>query len=157
MLWLPEHNVGAVILTNADTGGIRGLFQRRLLEVLFDGNPEAATNVPVLARLIREGGVAERKRLVAPAEAALVGTLATRYRSAELGTLDVVRMGTTTWFDFGGWKSEVATRRDDDGTVAFVTISPSASGFEFVVADKDGRRAMVLRDEQHEYEFTEAQ
>ena len=40
MLWLPEHNVGAVILTNTQAGGtaIRNLFRRRWLEVLFDGN-----------------------------------------------------------------------------------------------------------------------
>ncbi|MGH8078905.1 MAG: serine hydrolase domain-containing protein, partial [Lysobacter sp.] len=116
MLWLPEHNVGAVILSNADTGGIRGLFQRRLLEVLFDANREAATNAPVLARLIKEGDAAERKGLIVPADPALAGNLATRYRSAELGDIDVVQKGATTWFDFGGWKSEVATRRDDDGT-----------------------------------------
>jgi len=36
-MFLPEHGIGAVILTNADTGGIMlGSFRRRLLEVLFD-------------------------------------------------------------------------------------------------------------------------
>jgi hypothetical protein len=39
MIFLPDHGVGAVILTNADTGGyLTGLFGRRLLEVLFDGS-----------------------------------------------------------------------------------------------------------------------
>ena len=43
MIWLPDQNVGAVILTNADPGWIlRSQFRRRLLEVLFDGKPEAA-------------------------------------------------------------------------------------------------------------------
>ena len=42
MIFLPDHGVGAVILTNADTGGyLTGFFRRRLLEVLFDGKPEA--------------------------------------------------------------------------------------------------------------------
>ena len=42
MMWLPEHNVGAVVLTNADPGWIlRTQFRRKLLEVLFDGRPEA--------------------------------------------------------------------------------------------------------------------
>ena len=44
MMWLPEQNVGAVILTNGDPGWlIRNRFQRKLLEVLFDGHPEAET------------------------------------------------------------------------------------------------------------------
>jgi hypothetical protein len=42
MMWLPDHNVGAVILTNSDMGGaLLDPFRRKLLEVLFDGRPEA--------------------------------------------------------------------------------------------------------------------
>jgi CubicO group peptidase (beta-lactamase class C family) len=42
MMWLPEHGVGAVILTNGDPGWlVRTVFRRKLLEVLFDGNAEA--------------------------------------------------------------------------------------------------------------------
>ena len=40
MMWLPEHGVGAVILTNGDPGWlVRTVFRRKLLEVLFDGSP----------------------------------------------------------------------------------------------------------------------
>ncbi len=42
MIWLPDQNVGAVILTNGDPGWLlRSQFRRKLLEVLFDGKPEA--------------------------------------------------------------------------------------------------------------------
>ena len=38
MMWLPEHGVGAVILTNSDPAARScGPFRRKLLEVLFDG------------------------------------------------------------------------------------------------------------------------
>lgn len=169
MMWLPEHNVGALILTNTQAGGtaIRNLFRRRWLEVLFDGNPEAVTNVPVEARRMQEDVAAERKRLTVPADPTVVGKLAARYRSAKLGGITVSRKGMTTWLEFGGWKSEVATRRHDDGTVALVTVAPSASGFEFLIADTDSgkvastsagqRRSLVLRDAQHEYVFAEAE
>ncbi|TWI04669.1 CubicO group peptidase (beta-lactamase class C family) [Luteimonas cucumeris] len=157
MLWLPEHNVGAVILTNSDPGVyIRGPFQRRLLEVLFDGKPEAAENVEASVKRLKEGIAAERKRLTAPADATSSGKLAARYHSAELGDIDVSRKGAATWFDFGGWESEAASRSNDDGSTSFVTVSPGVDGFEFVVADKDGKRSLVLRDAQHEYAFAEA-
>jgi CubicO group peptidase (beta-lactamase class C family) len=157
MMWLPDSDVGAVILTNSDPGVyIRGPFQRRLLEVLFDGKPEAVENVSSQAKRLRDGIAAERKRLAAPADAAVAGKLAGRYRNAELGDIGVSRKGAATWFDFGGWKSEVASRRNDDGTLSFVTISPGEDGFEFVVADKGDARSLVLRDAQHEYAFTEA-
>ncbi|MDR7134710.1 CubicO group peptidase (beta-lactamase class C family) [Lysobacter niastensis] len=158
MLWLPEHNVGAVILTNDDVGGIyvRSLFRRRFLEVLFDGRPEAVESLAVQARRMKEDVAAERKSLAVPADPLLVSKLAARYRSAELGGIDVLRKGSATWFDFGDWKSEVASRQNGDGTVSFVTISPSEGGYEFIVTAAQDARSLVLRDAQHEYVFAEA-
>ena len=154
MLWLPDQNVGAVILTNSDPGVyIRGPFQRRLLEVLFDGKPEAVENVTTRAARFKQEIAAERKRLVVPADAGVSGKLANAYSNAELGTIVVSHDGAATWFDVGGWKSEVASRRNDDGSMSFVTVSPGLDGFEFVVADKDGKPALLVRDAQHEYEF----
>ena len=57
-------------------------------------------------------------------------------------------------FDFGDWKSTVASRKNDDGTISFITIDPSANGFEFVVAERGGKRALVIRDGRHEHVFT---
>ena len=154
MLWLPEHDVGAVILTNADPGVfVRGPFQRRLLEVLFDGKPEAAENVTAQAQRLKQSHAAERKRLSVPPDAAAVSRLAASYRSTELGPITVTRPGDAVWFDFGAWRSAMATRANDDGSVSFVTISPGVDGFEFVVADGEHGPSLVLRDAQHEYVF----
>ncbi|NTX62939.1 hypothetical protein HUA74_20015 [Myxococcus sp. CA051A] len=87
----------------------------------------------------------------------MVSALAARYRSVELGDIQVVRRGAATWFDFGDWKSEVASRRGDDGTVTLVSSSPGEDGDEFVVANKDSKKSLVLRDAQHEYVFMEAE
>ncbi|MEF9979011.1 MAG: serine hydrolase domain-containing protein, partial [Thermomonas sp.] len=41
MMWWPEQKVGAVILTNADEGVmLRGPLKRRLMELMFDGEPQ---------------------------------------------------------------------------------------------------------------------
>ena len=58
-------------------------------------------------------------------------------------------------FDFGEWKSEVASRKNDDGTTTMYTIVPGMDGFEFVIAEREGKRALVVRDMQHEYVFLE--
>ena len=71
MMWLPEHGVGAVILTNGDPGWIiRGVFRRKLLEVLFDGKPEADGQVAAQAKAFYDELAGERKLLTVPAEAA---------------------------------------------------------------------------------------
>ena len=53
-------------------------------------------------------------------------------------------------------KSSVATRKNDDGSISFITIDPATDGFEFVVAEQNGKRALVIRDGQHGYVFTDA-
>jgi hypothetical protein len=40
-------------------------------------------------------------------------------------------------------------------TQIFLTVDPTLDGFEFVVADKDGRRRLITRDTQHEYLWIE--
>ena len=156
MIWLPEHGVGAVVLTNGDPGWtIRGLYRRKLLEVLFDGRPEADAALEAAAKSWFESLAAERKLLVRPADEQQAAKLAARYASPALGTLAVQRDRGVTTFDFGEWRSEAASKKNPDGTVSFVTISPGVAGFELVMGSKAGARTLVLRDAQHEYEFVE--
>src|SRR4029077_4288 len=98
----------------------------------------------------------ERERLTVPADAAEAGKLAARYRNAALGDVAVLRGPGALLFDVGEWKSEVASRKNDDGTISFITIDPTLAGFEFVMADTAGTRRLVMRDAQHEYVFAEA-
>jgi CubicO group peptidase (beta-lactamase class C family) len=154
--FLPDYGVGAVLLTNADTGGfMNGSFGRRLLEVLFDGKPEAAGDLASAANAYKANLAKERKRLVVPADPAVVDRLAAHYTSKELGQLDVVRANGGTTFDFSEWSSAVASRKNDDGTTSMITIDPTNSGFEFVVGEKTGKRTLTLRDAQHEYVLNE--
>jgi CubicO group peptidase (beta-lactamase class C family) len=156
MIWLPEQQVGAVILTNADNGVfIRGPLQRRLLEVLFDGRPIAAATVTASAKNVKAQVVAERKRLVVPADSSESAKLGPMYRNASLGHVAVSRADGKTSFDFGAWRSEVASRKNDDGSLSFVTISPGEDGLDFVVANGDKGPGLVIRDGQHEYRYAE--
>ncbi len=157
MAWLPEQGVGMVILTNSDSGVyLRAPLLRRLLEVLFDGKPEAEQVLNVTAGQRKAAIAKERERLVVPADPAEAAKLAPRYVSQALGKVKVVREGSATVFDVGEWKSTVASRKNDDGTISFITVDPTLGGFEWVVADKDGKRRLVMRDAQHEYVFEEA-
>jgi CubicO group peptidase (beta-lactamase class C family) len=157
MIFLPDHSVGAVILTNSDTGGyLTGLFLRRLLEVLFDGKSEA-TEQAKAAVVQRTASIAKnRERLVIPADATEVGKLAGRYTSPALGELRVLVQDGATIFDFGKWRSSVASRKNDDGTTSFISIDPTIGGFNFVMGERDGKRALLIRDAQHEYAFVES-
>jgi hypothetical protein len=122
--------------------------------VLYDGKPEADENVAQGARNYFATLTAERKLLTVPADPAEAGKLAAGYRNASLGEIAVGREAGKTVFDFGEFKSEVATQRNPDGTMSFVTVEPGLRGFEFVVGEAAGKPALTLRDGQHEYVFT---
>jgi CubicO group peptidase (beta-lactamase class C family) len=155
MMWLPEHGVGAVILTNGDLGPIiRDQFRRKLLEVLFGGKPEADENVATSARNSLADIATARKMFTLPAAPAHAQKLAATYKNAELGTITVVRSGGKTVFDFGELKSEVASQVNPDGTVTFTTVVPGFIGLGFVAGEAGGKPTLVIRDSQHEYVFT---
>jgi CubicO group peptidase (beta-lactamase class C family) len=156
MMWFPEHGVGAVILTNGDHGyALRGPLLRRIAELMFDGKPEAESQVDLAAKNFKAERAKARERLEIPPDPAVGEKLAAHYDSKELGSVDVRRAGKSVVFDVGEWKSAVASRKNDDGSISFVTIDPAITGLEFVVAEREGKRAMIVRDAQHEYVFRE--
>jgi CubicO group peptidase (beta-lactamase class C family) len=155
MMWLPQQNVGLVILTNADPGWVlRDRIRRKLLEVLFDGHPEAEALLNADAKSFYAGLAAERKLMTIPADSNESAKLAKHYANASLGGITVSTSGASTIFDFGEWKSEVASRKNPDGTISFITTVPGELGFEFVVGSGT-KRTLTIRDAQHEYVFEE--
>jgi CubicO group peptidase (beta-lactamase class C family) len=154
MIWLPDQHVGAVILTNGDPGWlVRDMFRRKLLEVLFDGNHEADARIAADGKAFRDQLSAERKLMTIPAATEDASKLATHYANPALGEIAVKHDGKALIFDFGEWKSEVASRHNPDGSVSFLTIAPGVTGFELVVGAGEPQ-TLVLRDAQHSYTFT---
>jgi CubicO group peptidase (beta-lactamase class C family) len=157
MVWFPEHGVGGVFLTNGDPGWLlQRAFRRKLLELLFDGRPEADAWVSAMAKSFYAELAEKRKLVTLPAEAADAAKLAPRYANDELGEIAVRRDGPAVVFDFGEWKGEVASSRNPDGSTSFRAVDAGIWGFmlEFVV-DDGAKRPLKLRDGQHEYTFTE--
>ncbi len=156
MMWLPEHGVGSVVLTNGAPGwALHGAFQRKLLEVLFDGEPHADADVVAEGRSFYERIAAERARLDLPAAPEVVAELAAVYDNDALGEITVRRDQGTVVFDFGEWTREVTSSKNPDGTVSMVMLPPTIERAEFVIGQDAGRRTLTLRDYQHEYVFVE--
>jgi CubicO group peptidase (beta-lactamase class C family) len=153
---LPEAGIGAVLLTNSDRGGsLLGPLMRRLVEIVYDGKPEAVASVDASAANYRTVITKGRARLTFPAAGEEASKLAPRYVNAQLGAIVVNKSGEHVVFAWDGGESRMATRRNDDGTLSFINADPPLSGFEFVKAERDGKRALIVRDAQHEYLFVE--
>ena len=154
---IPDAGVGAVILVNSDEGQpLVGAFGRRLLEVLYDGKPLAVGQVKATAAVLAQS-VAKMRELVSdPPDAAAAAALAHHYVNPDLGRIEVRAEGPKVIFDFGPWKSHVVTRKNPDGTIAFIPFDPGAARAAFVAGSADGKRQLTVRDGQHVYVYTEA-
>lgn len=154
---IPEAGVGAVILENADEGDpLVGAFGRRLLEVLYDGKPLAQDQIKATAAAMALSIAKTRELVSDPPDAAAAAALAHHYVNADLGRIDVSAEGPKVIFDFGPWQSHVVTRKNPDGTIAFIPIDPGAARAAFVAGGADGKRQLTVRDGQHVYSYTEA-
>jgi hypothetical protein len=158
MFWIPDADVGGVILGNGPAWLFTWRFVRKTVEVLFDGKAEAEDDAA--ARIVQQkaGISAERKRLTIPPNPDVVSKLAKKYTNPSLGDIVVTRNGAACGFDFGGWSTPVASRKNTDGTMSLVVIAPGAPDDTraFVAGQKDGKRTLVLREMQHEYVFVQA-
>lgn len=152
VIFVPDAGVGAVLLTNANSGShLMAPFLRRLLEVLYDGVQQAESDVQSAAAM-RFGQLRQiRAELTTPPDAA---HLEEEYRSPELGRLIVRSIGGRRIFQFPGWESDVASKRNSDGTTSYVTIAPGSGGYEFTTDTALEKQPLVIRDGQHKYRYT---
>jgi len=153
---LPDEGIGAVILTNADPGAsMIAPFLRRILEVVYDGKPEAAADVASVATRIKAQAQARRAKLTVPGDSAVLAGLATNYRSQIDGKIVFSDRGGTKWMKAGFIEGPVATRKNADGTVSIVSAAGGSIGVDAVIGAKDGQRTLTVRDSQHDYIYTE--
>lgn len=155
ILLIPSANIGAVLLSSAENGQMMlRPFMRRLLELLYDGKLEAETDVAVSAARTKAELQTERARVQVVPDAAAVAALASEYASPELGPLKVTRDAKGVRFTFRTVSSAMGTRKNDDGTLSFVSIDPTLLFFPLVVG-KDGEKpTLQVIDSQHYYKFT---
>ena len=154
---LPDEGIGAVILTNADSGAaMLDPFLRRLLEVVYDGSPEADQEVAAAATKLKAQATDRRARLTLPGDPAVLANLAVNYSGPERSSLTIRMIAGRKWIQAGSIKGPLATRKNADGTVSVVSIAPGFIGFDGVVAkDAQNRRTLTMRDSQHVYVYTE--
>lgn len=148
LFFLPEHDVGLVVLLNGDAyaNTIRSQLRRKLFEVLFDGKDVADERLDAALARSREGLTKERSKLV-DADPGWTRGLVGSYTNADLGTLVVSPQGKALRVDAGDWKSTAGARKDDDGTLQLVLLEPPFGGLPFVPS-KDGKSLTVAMPQQ---------
>lgn len=153
---VPGAGIGAVLLTNADDGqALLRPFMRRLLELLYDGKPEAAGDVSASATRIKAETAKEAESVSVTPDTAATAALAGAYDNADLGPITVTRDDKGTRFAFRTMATPVGTKKNDDGTISFVALDPTLLFFPLVAGKQGDKRTLTARDSQHEFVFVE--
>jgi CubicO group peptidase (beta-lactamase class C family) len=151
---LPDAGIGAVILTNSDAGAsMLGPFLRRLMEVVYDGKPEATQEIAVAAARLEKQADAKRASLTVPGDPEVLAGLASMYVHPEIGSITIDRRDGTYAMKAGFVEGPIATRANADGSVSLVTAGPGLISVEAVVGERDGRPTLTVSDNQHEYVY----
>ena len=154
---LPESGVGLVILVNSDPGAsMLAPALRRLLEILYDGQPEAARDVTAAATRIAAQAKAKRERLTFPGDAAVLAGLAGHYSDPTVGQITITEKNGQKWIKAGFVEGPLATRKNADGSVSIVSVGPGSIGVDALVGTKDGKRTLAINDgQQTQYLYVE--
>jgi hypothetical protein len=122
--------------------------------MMYDGKPEAEEDLLAAVRDTKAYLTGAQKEWTVPPDAAEVKRLAPAYRNAVLGDIAVRAGDGELVFQFGGWKTHMATKMNPDGTTSFVSIDPGVRGFEFNAPPARGTYTrLTLRDPQHIYHY----
>lgn len=153
---IPSAKVGAVILTNSYEGyALLKPFTRRMIELLYDAEPQAQSQVAVTAETNALNAGKLREEITYPPAPDVVTKLASFYSSPEHGSMTVTQIDGEVVLDPGVWKTAIASKISPDGRVSLVAIAPFALGLEFVVGESAGLSTLSIIDAQHTYTFTE--
>lgn len=153
---LPDSKVGAVLLTNSDEGQtLLDPFLRRLIEVLYDGRPEAVARVAADAHTTQVQLATLRGKLT-PGESAIAAQhLAASYHNASLGAVRIVQKIGVSRMQVGAFDEPFAVQPNPDGTASLVSTGADLLGVDLLVGQAGGKRTLTLRDGQHTYVYTE--
>ena len=149
--FFPQHNLGIVILVNAQgANAMTGLVKRRMLELLFDGlEQQAETGLAFVVKTAKESIAKVLEKCSSPPSAALVRPLLGQYVSASLGPLNIVQDGNTIYADVGEWRAALGEYKDT-GTQLLMFTEPPLAGLS-LNPQKDG--ALLLDFGQQKYLF----
>ncbi|MFO0551874.1 MAG: serine hydrolase domain-containing protein [Polyangiaceae bacterium] len=150
MFFLPDHGVGAVILTNVEfPNPLVSRFQRKLFELLFDGRDEATEDMALESKSIEESYAKDMAKIDFAPELAFFESFVGSYTNPLYGEISIRIQGDTAILDVGEWKTALGRERQDDGTVRLIGAEPPSLGWPaFIRKEEGGKVTLVMEGRQ---------
>lgn len=154
MFFIPEANVGGVILTNAyAANAFTGAVRDRLMELWFDAEPRAERQIAFAVEQRREMSKKVLERVSRAPDAAWISQYVGSWTNEALGKIDVRAEGGAYVLDAGEWKGQIGQYKDIDGSSSLFVTTPPMTGLQFLIRDGNGSPVLALETGQQQYLF----
>ena len=153
MYFLPQNDVGVVLLTNLYAANLLAAARQKVFELLFGAPPKAGQMIEAASLAEKEAMAGRRARVKLGAEAvAWLERIAGEYRSRELGPLVVRWKEGGYWGEFESWASPLGIEEQPSGRPLVALVGPGLiHALRLQVADD--AQALILDQGQQVYRF----
>jgi CubicO group peptidase (beta-lactamase class C family) len=152
--FFPEHDLGLIVLTNAQAANAYlAAVRRRLVELVLDADQEAEQNFAFGIKQLGESIKKQMAEITMTPDPAFVGPLAGTWTNPRLGTIDIRRDGSGFTLDAGEWQAPIGEHKDQSGVRRILLTGPPFAGFAFWPQQTDGKATLRFETAQQQYLF----
>jgi CubicO group peptidase (beta-lactamase class C family) len=151
MSFLPEHNIGMIILTNLQfSNQFQASVGQRLLEVLFGAESKAEAMVTGEKKALDEGTEVTRRRIKTDVgSTAWIRDYTGHYVSKELGSAWISQTVQNFHIEFESGSSTLGVEQSGDSRQIILTTPPWTTKLQLT----DGPNTLLIDDGQTKYQF----
>jgi CubicO group peptidase (beta-lactamase class C family) len=156
MIFYPEHNLGAVLLTNARGANLFiAAVRRKLVELLFDGKDQAQAMISIGQEQNRNAITKNLENIEIHPQAAWLEKFVGSYLHPVLGVIEIRQEDGKIELDARDWKGALGQKKEEDGTLKLIMTDGLLPGLDFISKeDETGKIVqLILDDSQHKYIF----
>ncbi len=156
MEFLPEHNFGFVLLTNAQAANMfTAAVQRKLMELLFDGKDQTQAMISIGQEQSTNAITKNLENIEFHPQAVWLNKFVGFYVHPVLGVIEIRQNGNKFELDARDWKGTCGQKKEEDGTLKLMLIDGLLPGMEFISQKNEAGLVtqLILDDSQQKYIF----
>ncbi len=143
LAFLPELDLGISILTNQRASALNQSLRYRLLELLYEQEPQFDEVLQLQLDLIEKSQSELREALITQIEAEELPTSLGTYANDALGEIRLYFENGKFILDTGEFQSEIRARADDEGNISYGTFTPPIAGMPLEFGEDENGRPIV--------------
>ena len=155
LFFLPDHDVGMVIQTNAgNVNGLRDSLRQKLLELLLGASVQSEDELR-FSRMMSKQTEDKRRKRISLKDTQWIDAYVGTYLNKDLGKVSIKKDKYGYTFQTARWESAIGSAKEQTGEKLLALVGlPWSGGFELRV-QKEPTKKLFLNDAQIEYEFTQ--